>query len=312
MSREHRGSNQGMLKNVMSGKRIFRTVLAAGALVLAMAGQASFGAESQVRVPTASGAVTYGSGRAAIDASNVRDGYVMVKYNGGQSRIKVQVSNGAVTYTYNLNARDAYEVFPLSEGSGTYSVKVFENVTGNQYAQVMSQSISASIADPFSPFLYPNQYVNFSKESAAVQKGAELAAAAADDIGVVTQIFNYVINNITYDIHEAQTVQSGYLPDVDEVLATKKGICFDYAALMTAMLRSQNIPAKLVIGYAGSVYHAWVDVYLQEIGWVNNMIYFDGQKWSLMDPTFVSTGGNNEQMRQYVGDASNYQAKYAY
>ena len=41
------------------------------------------------------------------------------------------------------------------------------------------------------------------------------------------------------------------LPSVDETLKTKKGICFDYAALMTAMLRSQGIPTKLEIGYQG-------------------------------------------------------------
>lgn len=99
---------------------------------------------------------------------------------------------------------------------------------------------------------------------------------------------------------------------MDVVLASRKGICFDYAALMTAMLRSQDIPTKLVIGYTGSLYHAWVDVYIESVGWVDNFIYFDGQKWSLMDPTFVSTSGHSEEIKQYVGNASNYQAKYSY
>ncbi len=35
---------------------------------------------------------------------------------------------------------------------------------------------------------------------------------------------------------------AGYLPDVDSILQEKKGICFDYAALMATMLQSQNIP----------------------------------------------------------------------
>ena len=86
-----------------------------------------------------------------------------------------------------------------------------------------------------------------------MQKGAELSAGATDQITVVTDIYNYVINNLTYDTAKAQSVQSGYLPNVDVVLAQKKGICFDYAALMTAMLRSQDIPTKLVVGYTGSL-----------------------------------------------------------
>ena len=268
-------------------------------------------AGSDVRTPVASGSVTYGNGRATIDASNTSNGYVMIKYTGGQSRIKIQIAK-STTYTYDLNARNTYEVFPFTEGNGTYSIKIFENVSGNQYAQVMSQNISVSLADEFAPFLTPNQYVNFSNGSAAVNKGAELAASAADAIGVVTNVYNYVINNITYDTAKAASVQSGYLPNVDQVLAQKTGICFDYAALMTAMLRSQDIPTKLVIGYSGGLYHAWVNVYIDNIGWVDNFIYFDGHNWSLMDPTFASSGGQSESIKQYIGNGSNYQAKYTY
>lgn len=54
---------------------------------------------------------------------------------------------------------------------------------------------------------------------------------------------------------------------------------------MTAMLRSQDIPTKLVVGYTGNLYHAWINVYLEGQGWVDNIIYFDGTSWKLMDPT---------------------------
>ena len=189
---------------------------------------------------------------------------------------------------------------PFTEGSGAYSIKIFENVSGNQYAQVLSQNVTVSLSDEFAPFLTPNQYVNFSSGSAAVKKGAELAASAADQIGVVTNVYNYVINNVTYDTAKAASVQSGYLPNIDQVLAQKKGICFDYAALMTAMLRSQDIPTKLVIGYSGGLYHAWVNVYIDNVGWVDNFIYFDGHDWSLMDPTFASSGGQSESIKRYI------------
>lgn len=281
--------------------------IAMGSLVSPMTACAA-----NVRVPAASGTTTYENGKVLVDASNVSQGYVMIRYSGGKERIKVQITKGGVTYTYDLNARDAYEVFPFSEGNGTYSVKVFENVSGNQYAQAFSKDISVSLADQFLPFLYPNQYVNFNEGNAAVQVGAQVAAGAADEIGIVTNVFHYVVDNLTYDVAKAQSVQSGYLPNIDAVLAAKTGICFDYAALMTAMLRTQNIPTKLVVGYTGSAYHAWVNVYITNVGWVDNAIYFDGQKWSLMDPTFMSSGGKSEEVRQYIGNASNYQAKYSY
>ena len=91
----------------------------------------------------------------------------------------------------------------------------------------------------------------------------------------------------------------------------KKGICFDYASLMTAMLRSQRIPAKLVIGYAGEEYHAWISVYTEETGWVNGIIRFDGTTWVRMDPTYAA-GNNEKNTLEYVNNSSNYNELFFY
>ena len=267
---------------------------------------------SFVYTPQATGAKTHSSGNITLDVSNASQGYCMVKYSGSVNKIKVQISKGSVVYTYDLNARSSYETFPFSEGNGTYSVKVFENVSGTQYSQAFSQDVSVSLANQFTPFLYPNQYVNFNGGSAVVQLSNEVAAPAADQIGVVNAVYEYVVNNLTYDTAKANSVTSGYLPNVDQVLTVKTGICFDYAAVMAAMLRSQDIPTKLVVGYTGDVYHAWINVYIENQGWIDNYIYFDGQNWSLMDPTFASTGNQSESVKQYIGSGSNYQAKYSY
>lgn len=154
--------------------------------------------------------------------------------------------------------------------------------------------------------------VNFTENSAAVSLAQQVTSGAADEIGKVKAVYEYVVGNMNYDYAKAQSVQSGYLPNVDQVLASKTGICFDYAAVMTAMLRSQDIPTKLVVGYTGDVYHAWVDVYIKEMGWVDNFIYFDGVSWKLMDPTFASSGGNTDAVKQYIGDGANYRSKYSY
>jgi len=99
---------------------------------------------------------------------------------------------------------------------------------------------------------------------------------------------------------------------LDSVLAEKKGICFDYASLMTGMLRSQGIPCKLVVGYAGKAYHAWISVWTAETGWIEGTIYFDGSTWHRMDPTFASSGSSSKSIMQYIGDGSNYTEKYLY
>lgn len=270
-------------------------------------------AKTNVLTPQATGAEVLSSSGVTVDASNTANGYVMVKYSGSNSKIKIIITKkGGSDYTYNINARGQYEVFPLTEGSGSYTIAVFENVSGSQYAQAFSKSITVSIENAFSPFLYPNQYVNFTAGSAAVKKAEEFAGSASTDMALVSSVYNYVINNVSYDFAKANSVKSGYLPSVDGTLASKKGICFDYAALMTAMLRSQGIPTKLVVGFAGDVYHAWINVYLKEVGWVDNVIYFDGKSWKLMDPTFASSGKGDPSIQKFIGDGANYKSKYAY
>lgn len=260
----------------------------------------------------APGVKTKKSSRSVIDYSNADDGYVMVNYTGNTSkRLKVQVTGPKTTYTYNLTPQ-LWTVFPLSDGNGAYQVKIFENVTGNKYSMESGASLNATLKDEFAPFIRPNQYVNYTAESKAVAKAAELTKDVTDPLEKVGVIYNYVIKNMTYDRAKAASVTSGYLPNLDQVLESKKGICFDYAALMTGMLRSQGVPCKLVIGYAGTAYHAWISVWAEGIGWVENAVYFDGTTWQRMDPTFASTGGQSEKIMAYIGDGKNYSAKYLY
>lgn len=81
---------------------------------------------------------------------------------------------------------------------------------------------------------------------------------------------------------------------------------------MTGMLRSQGIPCKLVVGYAGEVYHAWISVWSEETGWVDGAVFFDGTTWQRMDPTFAAGGGKNSSIQEFIGDGTNYTTKYIY
>ena len=171
-------------------------------------------------------------------------------------------------------------------------------------------TIEVAIENEFSPFLYPNQYTWFTEDSQAVSKASGLTRDVKDGLEAVGAVYDFVISNVSYDEEKARTVESGYLPDVDETLESGKGICFDYAALMTAMLRSQGIPTKLEIGYSGEVYHAWISTWLEEKGWVENIIEFDGKNWSLIDPT-LAAGNKPSSVKKYIGDGSNYTLMYS-
>lgn len=266
----------------------------------------------KVLTPSADGVNVYQNDFASIDASNTSQGYVMVKYNGTNEKVKLQITcPDQSCYTYLISDRGAYDTFPLTAGNGSYALQVLENVAGDTYTVSLAQSINVNIEDEFLPFLYPNQYVNFHTDSKAVSKGSDLAKDTYSDLDVVQNIYNYVIKNISYDTEKAQNVSYGYVPDIDDTLSSKKGICFDYAALMASMLRSQNIPTKLEVGYSGDAYHAWISTYIDDKGWVDDIIQFNGDTWQIMDPTLAATN-DSAAVKKYIGDGSHYVVKYTY
>ncbi len=268
----------------------------------------------EVIVPEAAGLNVLSSDIASIDVSNVSAGYLILHYTGSNEKVKFQISApDGVTCTYLVTDFDKDIVYPLTGGSGTYVLTLLESVhpAEDLYAIVMTMEAPVSISDEFLPFLSPNVYVNFRANSASVKKGAELAQESYCDLDVINHIYQYVTKTIVYDEEKAQTVSYGYLPSPDETLASGKGICFDYAALMSAMLRSQKIPTRLEVGYAGEIYHAWISCYVEEIGWVDNIIEFHGESWSLLDPT-LAAGNEREEVSQYISDGSNYIVKYRY
>ena len=269
--------------------------------------------EVSIPVPLAAGIAAEENDKAVIDYSNASDGYVMVRYHQVTSNdlmVLIDSPNGE-QYSYMLHPGE-YEVFPLTEGDGQYSVTVCEQIDNLKFKVVIRAHMDVALANPLSPFLRPSQHVNYNKDSAAVKKAGEVTSGTQDLIGDISAVYSFVINNISYDEQLAQTVESGYLPDVDAVLASGKGICFDYAALMTAMLRSLGIPTKLVFGYTGEFYHAWISVYSEEEGWIDNIIFFDGINWMLMDPTFASGKNQSREAARFIGDGSNYLAKFQY
>lgn len=261
---------------------------------------------------TAPGVETCGNDYAIIDYSNASDGYIMVNYLGNCSKVKLQVTGpNSVTYTYDI--KNGYAAIPLPSGAGDYQIAVCENIVDTKYSLSYTTTLTFNEISEFGPYLHPNQYVNFKAENNVVTKAANLAAFCATDLDVVTNVYNYIISNITYDYEKADTVKSGYLSDVDEILELGTGICLDYASVMTSMLRSQRIPTRLEVGYVGEemIYHAWISVYIEEIGWLNGVIQFNGKEWSLVDPTFGASTGEKT-LRDYIGSGTNYSTKYIY
>lgn len=243
----------------------------------------------EVKQPVASGTkVATDNELVQIDYSNVNDGYFQVKTVSDDHRgLIVLVVKDDQQYRYDINDDYIYETFPINMGSGEYKVKVGENIEDNRYAIILTVSFSVTLVDDVIPFLYPNQVIDFDIDSNAVSLSFGLTEDAKSQLERVYVIYHYIIDNIDYDFGKLEAARSSYiLPIIDETLASKKGICFDYASLMSAMLRVQQIPTKVITGYVDDGYHSWVEVYIDGEGWINPQIYFNSQEWKLIDPTY--------------------------
>ena len=191
---------------------------------------------ARVLTPEAPGKKTLGSSPLILDISNQDQGYLTAESDSDDSRMNIQLTApSGVVYSYFLEP-DEQTVLPFSEGSGEYLITCYQQVDGNQYAALYTETLTIKLQNEFLPFLYPNQYVDFSSKSEACKLAASLVKEDMTDIDILKTFYTYVTSHISYDYDKADSVEAGYLPDVDDTLSTGTGICFDYAAVMTFLM----------------------------------------------------------------------------
>lgn len=107
---------------------------------------------------------------------------------------------------------------------------------------------------------------------------ARLTAAAATPYDTARVLERWLQNNRAYSLEVERP--SGQIAD-GFLFEMEAGYCSYYATTMVAMLRTEEIPARLVVGYTpgqrvaedrwvarGLNSHAWVEAYFPGVGWV--------------------------------------------
>jgi transglutaminase/protease-like cytokinesis protein 3 len=237
-----------------------------------------------------------------FDTSKVNSGTLGVRYyNTSGKRVKLMIEKGDSRYTYNLAGDGSLETFPLQSGNGEYTVSIMENTEGNKYRYVLTEKITVKAKDENSPYLGSVQMIKWSSNMAPIKKAKELTSGAGSDDAKVKKIYNFVVSNIRYDKDKLDKLPSTYVPNIESTYKTKSGICYDFASLTAAMLRSVGIPTKLVKGYADGVkgYHAWNEVYM-------------GGKWVVIDTSYDAQMRENGASYSMIKSKSKYQAKKVY
>lgn len=205
------------------------------------------------------------------------------------SKMRVLVEKDKDRYYYSLNRKE--ETLPLQLGKGNYSIKILENKSGNTYRVVFKRNIKVDKFDEKEAFLTSAQPIYW-KGGQAEEIAENLTKNKKTTMSKVESIHNYIVKNIDYDYEKIKGLNDNYTPNTEETLKTKSGICYDYSALTAGMLRSLNIPTKLVKGYKNDLktYHAW------------NEVLIDG-KWVIIDTTydaaFVKAGKKTSMIKSF-------------
>ncbi len=220
-----------------------------------------------------------------------------------------------ITETYRITTADGADTFlrvtlPVSDGyqkvtsvqidgATEYAVERFDGwheltaqvpangkkaVVTISYTVSLLRNIAAWEGDVKSEYTLPQQFVDSDNEAIA-----ELAAQlrGTNDFQTARNIFNYANKIIktrtgTFATQGKEQTQSC----ASELLLNPVGVCYDYAILMTALLRAEGIPARMISGLSlqvplsrggdwshPGVSHSWVE------------FYADG-KWHFADPTW--------------------------
>ncbi len=114
---------------------------------------------------------------------------------------------------------------------------------------------------------------------------------------VVDATVRYVDSIMKYQIGGIDSPKSA-----SDILASKTGVCLDYAILTATLLRAEGIPTRLVVGLVyddGAFFgHAWDEVW-------------DGQVWVGIDPTNAYTSLSAEYIKLSQGTVQEaFQANY--
>lgn len=125
-----------------------------------------------------------------------------------------------------------------------------------------------------------NNYLNLPTTTKAyLDKIVSAKGWKTTTVGIISKIARYVQGAATYNLNYDRSLDSSSDVIID-FLEKKEGVCRHFASAATALYRAVGIPARYTVGFVANAKageyvdvtyaqaHAWVEVYVQNTGWV--------------------------------------------
>ena len=132
---------------------------------------------------------------------------------------------------------------------------------------------SFNLSDDHFDMLEPSKFARSSPELESFMRIADLSKPEGDPLTALKTLQRSI-----YDSFEYQSGVTEVNSPIEVALEQRRGVCQDFAHIMTAIGRAWRIPCRYVSGYlyhkggrdrsAADATHAWVEAYLPSLGWV--------------------------------------------
>ncbi len=169
-----------------------------------------------------------------------------------------------------------YAVVRLQNPKGSLQLHIAGFAKVHTYTPDIAQRLGKNIDGELTPeeqerYTSPEPNIE-SNDKFIKTTSAKFIPKATNDLDTVKNIYDYVVTNLEYKDSEI-----GKNKGAIAALHSKKGVCMEFADLMTAFCRTKGIPARVVYGFdipfidmerLSNFGHAWVEAYIPEYGWV--------------------------------------------
>ncbi len=132
---------------------------------------------------------------------------------------------------------------------------------------------SFNLSDDHFDMLEPSKFARTSPELESFMRIADLSKPEGDPLTALK-----TLQRTIYDSFEYQSGVTEVNSPIEVALEQRRGVCQDFAHIMTAIGRAWRIPCRYVSGYlyhkgsrdrsAADATHAWVEAYLPSLGWI--------------------------------------------
>ena len=138
------------------------------------------------------------------------------------SNMRVMIEKGTEKYYYSLNGN--LEELPAQLGSGSYSVKILQNTTGNSYKVVEKTTLNIT-NNSLDVYLTSSQPVYWEEKDKLIDLAERLTKDKETDKEKVEAVYKYITENIKYDYNKINTISTDFVPNIEDTILTSKGIC---------------------------------------------------------------------------------------